>query len=212
MANDFTIAATSRDVQGKGASRRLRREQSMVPAIVYGGKSQPANIMIKHNEFMHALENEAFYSHILTLDIDGTTEQVILKDLQRHPYKPTIQHADFQRIVKGQAIHVHVPLHFINEDKAVGVRQGGGIISHQIVEVEVVCLPKDLPEFIEVDMTDVVVDQILHMSDLKLPEGVKLAELEKGEGHDQPVANIHMPRVAKADTDTDSDAAEDNAE
>ncbi|MBU6954940.1 50S ribosomal protein L25/general stress protein Ctc [Hahella sp. HN01] len=199
MSNEFSLNAEKRDVQGKGASRRLRRIDGKVPGIIYGGETAPVAISVSHNQLSHALQNEAFYSHILTLDVEGTSESVILKDLQRHPYKPIIMHADFLRVQKDQKLHVNVPLHFINEDKCEGVRQGGGSISHQQTEVEVVCLPANLPEFIEVDMTSVQVEQILHLSDLKLPEGVELAELVKGADHDLPVVSVHKPKGAKAD-------------
>ncbi|MDG9669566.1 50S ribosomal protein L25/general stress protein Ctc [Hahella sp. CR1] len=199
MSNEFSLDAEKRDVQGKGASRRLRRIDGKVPGIIYGGETAPVAISVSHNQLSHALQNEAFYSHILTLDVEGTTESVILKDLQRHPYKPIIMHADFLRVQKDQKLHVNVPLHFINEEKCEGVRQGGGSISHQQTEVEVVCLPANLPEFIEVDMTSVQVEQILHLSDLKLPEGVELAELVKGADHDLPVVSVHKPKGAKAD-------------
>ncbi|AZZ93738.1 50S ribosomal protein L25/general stress protein Ctc [Hahella sp. KA22] len=199
MSNEYSLDAEKRDVQGKGASRRLRRIDGKVPGIIYGGETAPVAISVSHNQLSHALQNEAFYSHILTLDVEGTSESVILKDLQRHPYKPIIMHADFLRVQKGQKLHVNVPLHFINEDKCEGVRQGGGVISHQQTEVEVVCLPANLPEFIEVDMTSVQVEQILHLSDLKLPEGVELAELVKGADHDLPVVAVHKPKGAKAE-------------
>ncbi|WLQ11578.1 50S ribosomal protein L25/general stress protein Ctc [Hahella aquimaris] len=199
MSNEFSLNAEKRDVQGKGASRRLRRVDGKVPGIIYGGETAPVAISVSHNQLSRALQNEAFYSHILTLDVEGTNESVILKDLQRHPYKPIIMHADFLRVQKDQKLHVNVPLHFINEDKCEGVRQGGGNITHQQTEVEVVCLPANLPEFIEVDMTSVQIEQILHLSDLKLPEGVELAELVKGADHDLPVVAVHKPKGAKAD-------------
>ncbi|OZG70682.1 50S ribosomal protein L25/general stress protein Ctc [Hahella sp. CCB-MM4] len=199
MTTDFTLVAEKRDAEGKGASRRLRRVEGKVPAIIYGGQAEPAAISVMHKDLAHALENEAFYSHILTLKLDGADESVILKDLQRHPYKPVILHADFQRVSKDQKLHVHVPLHFTNEDKCAGVRQGGGLISHQLSEVEVVCLPANLPEFLEVDMTDVAIDQIVHLSDLKLPKGVELAELNKGADHDLPVVAVHKAKGSKSD-------------
>jgi large subunit ribosomal protein L25 len=201
MSTNFNLLATKRDVKGKGASRRLRREEGTIPAIVYGGTSEPAMISLSHKDFSHSLENEAFYSHILTLDIEGAKESVILKDLQRHPYKPKIMHADFMRVQKDHKIHVHVPLHFLNEEQCVGVRLGGGLLTHQLLEVEVVCLPGDLPEFIEVDMEAVEAEAVIHLSDLKLPKGVELAELLKGADHDLPVVAVHKPRGSKADDD-----------
>ncbi len=207
MSTTFNLTATRRDAKGKGASRRLRREDNLVPAIVYGGKAEPTTISLSHKEISHALESEAFYSHILSLDIEGSKESVILKDLQRHPYKPRIMHADFLRVQMDQKIHVHVPLHFTNEDRCVGVRLGGGVITHQMAEVEVVCLPNDLPEYIEVDMTAVEAEAVIHLSDLKLSKGVELAELLKGAHHDLPVVAIHKPRGSKVEEEAETPAA-----
>jgi large subunit ribosomal protein L25 len=199
MANEFSINAEVRELQGKGASRRLRRVDDRVPAILYGGQKDPVSLSIAQKDLRKALENEAFYSHILTINVNGVEEAAILKDLQRHPYRAYFLHADFQRVVKDQPIHVNVPLHFINEDTCKAVKTGGGLISHQMAEVEVICLPGDLPEFIEVDMTNVELEQILHLSDLKVPAGVKLAALQHGADHDLPVVAVHKPRGAKGD-------------
>ncbi|MDX1818802.1 MAG: 50S ribosomal protein L25/general stress protein Ctc [Marinobacter sp.] len=199
MSQEFVIEAFPRDDQGKGASRRLRREERKIPAIIYGGDKDATPVAIWHNELKKALENEAFFSHILTVDIQGKKESVILKDLQRHPYKPILTHADFQRVDKDHEIHVNVPLHFINEETAPAIKLQGGVANHQINEVEVICLPQNLPEFIEVDMTEVDMDQVVHLSDLKLPKGVKIAALQQGEDHDLPVVAIHKPRGAKVD-------------
>ena len=205
MSQDFDLVAEIRDEQGKGASRRLRRNADLVPAIVYGGDKAPQNIALEARELKKALENEAFYSHVIKLSIDGKKEDVLLKALQRHPAKPVIMHADFLRVVAGHEVTVHVPLHFINEDSCVGVKKSGGVISHTMTEVEVNCLPKDLPEFIEVDMAGVDLNQIVHLSDLKLPKGVSIPFLAQGPDHDLPVANVHAARVAAAD---DAPAAE----
>ena len=202
---DFSLNANARNDLGKGASRRLRRNADLVPAIVYGGDKTPQNIALEARELKKALENEAFYSHVIKLSIDGKKEDVLLKALQRHPAKPVIMHADFLRVVAGHEVTVHVPLHFINEDSCVGVKNGGGVISHTMTEVEVNCLPKDLPEFIEVDMAGVDLNQIVHLSDLKLPKGVSIPFLAQGPDHDLPVANVHAARVAAAD---DAPAAE----
>ena len=202
---DFSLNANARNDLGKGASRRLRRNADLVPAIVYGGDKAPQNIALEARELKKALENEAFYSHVIKLSIDGKKEDVLLKALQRHPAKPLIMHADFLRVVAGHEVTVHVPLHFINEDSCVGVKNGGGVISHTMTEVEVNCLPKDLPEFIEVDMAGVDLNQIVHLSDLKLPKGVSIPFLAQGPDHDLPVANVHAARVAAAD---DAPAAE----
>ncbi|MAD00805.1 MULTISPECIES: 50S ribosomal protein L25/general stress protein Ctc [Pseudomonas] len=202
---DFSLNAKARNDLGKGASRRLRRNADLVPAIVYGGDKAPQNIALEARELKKALENEAFYSHVIKLSIDGKKEDVLLKALQRHPAKPLIMHADFLRVVAGHEVTVHVPLHFINEDSCVGVKKSGGVISHTMTEVEVNCLPKDLPEFIEVDMAGVDLNQIVHLSDLKLPKGVSIPFLAQGPDHDLPVANVHAARVAAAD---DAPAAE----
>lgn len=209
MSQDFVIEAFPRDDQGRGASRRLRREERKIPAIIYGGGKDATPVAIWHNELKKALENEAFFSHILTIELGGKKESVILKDLQRHPYKPILTHADFLRIDKDHEIHVNVPLHFINEESASAIKLQGGVANHQINEVEVICLPQNLPEFIEVDMTTVEMDQVVHLSDLKLPEGVRVAALLQGEDHDLPVVAIHKPRGAKVDEAEEGEEGED---
>ena len=154
MSTDFTLHAKGREVSGKGASRRLRRLAGEIPAIVYGGKKDPQSLTLIHKDVLKALENEAYYSHIISLDVDGKSQDVVLKDVQRHPAKTAILHLDFLRINKTTALTIRVPLHFINEDNCVGVKKEGGIISHTMSELEVQCLPKDLPEFIEVDVSE----------------------------------------------------------
>jgi large subunit ribosomal protein L25 len=193
---DFTLKAIARDDLGKGASRRLRRNADMVPAIIYGGSKAPQSISLEARELKKALENEAFFSHIIKVDVDGKNQNVLLKALQRHPAKGHVMHADLMRVIAGHEVTVLVPLHFINEKTSPGVKQGGGIVSHTMTEVEVHCLPKDLPEFIEVDMGAVELNGIIHLSDLKLPKGVSLTALAQGANHDLPVANVHAPRVA----------------
>lgn len=199
MSQEFVIEAFPRDDQGKGASRRLRREEKKIPAIIYGGTKEATPIAIWHNELKKAIENEAFFSHILTIELGGKKESVILKDLQRHPYKPLITHADFLRVDKDHEIHVNVPLHFLNEEKAPAVKLQGGLISHQMTEVEIICLPQDLPEFLEVDLIEIEMDQVLHLSDLKLPKGVRIAALQQGDDHNHPVVSVHKPRGAKSE-------------
>ena len=193
--NDFTLNAELRSDLGKGASRRLRRLASLVPAVVYGGEKAPESISMLAKEIAKLLENDAAYSHIIELNVGGKKQNVIIKALQRHPAKGHVLHADFVRVVAGQKLTAHVPLHFLNQETSVGVKQQGGEVSHSAVEVEVSCLPKDLPEFINVDMANVEVGQILHMSDLVLPAGVELVALAHGK--DLPIANIHASRVAK---------------
>ncbi len=203
MSVSFVIEAELRTDMGKGASRRLRHEDKF-PAIVYGGDKEPVALTLDHKKMLHNLENEAFYSHILTLKVGGDEEQVILKDLQRHPAKPRIMHADFMRVSASEKLHLHVPLHFINEDKCPGAK-AGGLVTHAFTEVEVACLPQDLPEFLEVDLSKLELDHSLHMSDITLPAGVEIVELSHGEGHDQAIATVHMPRGAKEDAAEDAE-------
>jgi large subunit ribosomal protein L25 len=195
MTIKFEIEAQVRHDAGKGASRRLRREGKL-PAILYGGGKPPQNLMLAHDPVMHSLEHEAFYSHILNVKVDGKVERAVLKDLQRHPCKRIILHMDLQRVSEDEKLRMRVPLHFIGEDKAPGIKQGGGIVSHLLTEVEISCLPKNLPEYLEVDVSKLNVNETLHMSDIRRPEGVELIELSHGAEHDQPVVSIHLPRAA----------------
>jgi large subunit ribosomal protein L25 len=207
MSNStFTLVASKRSVMGKGASRRLRRQGNFVPAIVYGANKLPENIAIEQRLLRKALENEAFYSHIIELTIDGSKENVVLKALQRHPYKPMIMHADFMRINADAKIHMHVPLHFIGEQSAPGIKTNKGILNRHLVELEVTCLPKDLPEFIEVDISHMGLDEILHISSIKMPEGVTSSALSHG--NDMAIASIHLPRGAAQQEDIDVAGAE----
>ncbi|MBC6907258.1 50S ribosomal protein L25/general stress protein Ctc [Saccharophagus sp. K07] len=194
MSTDFQLNAKVRDVAGKGASRRLRRLANEVPGIVYGDGKAPLNISINQHELLRNLENEAFYSHVISLNVDGKTESVILKDLQRHPSKAQLLHADFLRVSKTKKIVVSVPLHFINEDTCKGVKLGGGSIAHNLTQLEISCLASDLPEYIEVDLADVDVGQILHISDLKLPKGVESVALSHGADHDLPVVSVNKAK------------------
>ena len=193
MSNEFVVTAEPRSDQGKGASRRLRR-MGRVPAILYGAGKDPVPLSVDHNELLKQLENEAFYSHILTIEVGGKKEQAILKDLQRHPAKPFVMHLDFMRVSAGEKIRVNVPLHFVGGDVAPGVKIGGGIVTHAVTEVEIVCLPKDLPEYIEVDLSNLELGQSLHLSDIDLPKGVELVQLLQGEEHDVAVAAIQATR------------------
>ena len=211
MSVDFAIDAEPRNDLGKGASRRLRRS-GKVPAIIYGGDKPPVSISLDHNKMIHNLENEAFFSHIITVKLEGKEHQAILRDLQRHPAKPILLHLDFQRVSADQTLHVHVPLHFIGEDVCPGVKQGGGSISHNVIEVEITCLPKDIPEFIEVDVSQLQMGDSIHLSDLKLPEGVVITALSHGEGHDQQVLNVHATKVAVEEEPTEADSGDAEAD
>lgn len=188
----FEVEAAVRSDIGRGASRRLRREES-VPGIIYGGGKDSVALTLAHNKIAKSLENDAFYSHILTLKTGEETEKVILKDVQRHPFKPKILHIDFQRVRADEKIHMHVPIHFIGEDQAPGVKEGGGVISHIMSDVEVACFPDKLPEHIEVDVSTMQLNDTWHLSDLKLPEGVEIVALLHG--NDKSIISIHIPRV-----------------
>ena len=192
MSTDFQLNAEKREDMGKGASRRLRRA-GRVPAIVYGLDQAPEAISMTQNQVLKHLENEAFYSQIITVNLDGKSTQAVLRDLQRHPFKSYIVHMDLQRVDMNKPVHVHVPLHFTNEEICAGVK-AGGMVSHEVIEVEISCLPKDLPEFIEVDIANLNVGDSLHLSDLQLPAGTSLLELARGEDHDLAVVTIHAKK------------------
>lgn len=189
MSAHFELNAVSRGDAGKGASRRLRH-QGLVPAILYGGDAAPQTVSLSHRELAKALENEAFFSSIVTIKLEGTDLQAIIKDLQRHPAKPLLMHADFQRVSKDRKINVHIPLHFVNQDKCNGVKLQGGLIQHNANEIYITCFPQDLPGYIEVDMTPFNLGDSVHISDLKLPPGVESVALLQGPEHDLPVATV----------------------
>lgn len=190
------ISASKRTLQGKGASRRLRGS-GKVPGIIYGGDSQAQAVELDHNNLYHKLKLEAFHASILSLDLDGKKEQVLLRDLQMHPFKLQVLHIDFQRVDPNKKVHMKVPLHFINADIAPGVKVSGGIVSHILTELDVSCLPKDLPEFISVDLSNLTSISSLHLSDLSLPQGVEIPALIRGEN--LPVATIIIPRAVAAE-------------
>jgi len=196
MVGGFDFHAELRTTTGKGDSRRTRR-LGKIPAIVYGGGVAPVQLNLIHHRVVKALENHAVYSHVLTLKYNGKEESVILKAIERHPSRPIIMHMDFQRVSETDKLRVHVPLHFLNQETSVGVKKGG-VVNHAQVEVEVVCLPQYLPEFIDVDMALVDLGGSVHLSDLKLPAGVELVELIQGAEHDLPVAGIHAARSSDA--------------
>lgn len=197
MSDIFSLNAEVREVAGKGASRRLRRE-GKIPAVIYGGAKnrKPMSLTLEERELSRAMKNEAFYSHVLTVKIGDKEEQAILMDVQRHPAKGLPMHADFERVTKNTVVHKRVPLHFLNEDKCKAVKLQGGKIQHTATDVEVTCKVSDLPEFIEIDMTDVELGAVIHLSDLTLPKGVSLVELNKGASHDAPVVSVVKPAGA----------------
>jgi len=190
------ISASKRTLQGKGASRRLRGS-GKVPGVIYGGENPAQAIELDHNSLYHKLKLEAFHASILSLDLEGQREQVLLRDIQMHPFKLQVLHIDFQRVDKNKKIHMKVPLHFINAEIAPGVKLSGGLVSHVLTELDVSCLPKDLPEFITVDLTELAAGNTLHLSDLELPEGVEIPTLIRGEN--LPVATIIIPRAVAAE-------------
>ncbi|GHA89497.1 50S ribosomal protein L25/general stress protein Ctc [Cognatilysobacter bugurensis] len=205
--SEHTIQATSRNVEGKGASRRLRRAAS-IPAIVYGGNAEPTPIQLDHEKVWLAQQNEWFYSSILSLDIDGKVESVLLRDMQRHPFKQIIMHLDFQRVNANETLRAKVPLHFLNEDASPAGKAAEVVVTHELNEVEVSCLPKDLPEFIEVDLSSLTVGDVIHLSQIKLPNGVEIPELKLGKEHDVAVVAAKHGRVEAAASDEDGAAAE----
>jgi len=206
----FNLDAQVRTDLGKGASRRLRHAEK-VPAILYGGEEAPVALTLEHNKVIQAQEFEAFYSHILTLNIEGKEVQALVKDMQRHPFKPKVTHIDFQRVIAGEKVHTNVPLHFINEDQSPAIK-AGGLAEHHVNEIEITCLPKDLPEFIEVDVAGLETGQTLHLSDITLPAGVSSVELAKDDAtHDLAVITIKKAKKAASD-DADGEGEEEASE
>jgi len=211
MPQHTKVVAELRKDVGKGASRRLRRAHDKVPGIIYGGGREPQPLTIDAAALKKSLESEAFFSQILDVVVEGDTQQAVLRDIQRHPSSEKVQHIDFLRISADHEIDVHVPLHFINEDKCEGVKQGGGSIVHNTNEVVVRCLPKDLPEYIEVDMAKLDVGESVHLSELVLPPNVRLLELIHGADHDAAVVSVLSPRGGGM-VDEEAESAAEEAE
>jgi large subunit ribosomal protein L25 len=217
MSDQFELQAEVREDLGKGASRRLRRLANLVPAIIYGGDQDPQPLTMVRKDLEKALENEAFFSHVLTIKVGSEPQKAILKDLQRHPARNDVVHADFMRVNENKPIKVHVPIHFINEAKSHGVKTQGGIVQHQETDIELQCLPRDIPEYIEVDMLNAEIGDIIHLSDITLPEGVTAVALQLGEDHDLAIASIVAPRLASeaeeeeaAEADADIEAGDED--
>jgi len=196
MKTSFELNAEFRDGQGKGASRRLRRANK-VPAILYGGHREPRALALDHTKLMLMLDNERFYSTIINIKVGDVAQAAVLKDVQRHPAKNAVLHVDLQRVLENEQIRISVPLHFKGESVAPGVKAGGQI-SHLRNEVEVLCLPKDLPEFLELDLSELGMNQMLYLADIKLPEGVEIPEL--AHGRNSPVVSIHHARAEEVET------------
>jgi large subunit ribosomal protein L25 len=193
MNEDFNVTAETRKDVGKGASRRLRHA-GRIPGVIYGAGKEAVALTMNHDDILHHLEHEAFYSHILNVSVDGKVQKAVLKDVQRHPSKAKIMHVDFLRVSEKDKIHMQVPLHFINEEVAPGVKIGAGLVSHLMSSVDIVCLAKDLPEYLEVDLGNLNTGESLHLSDIKLPDGVEIPALAQGPDHDLPVASIHAKK------------------
>ena len=190
----FELTAQLRADTGKAANRRLRRT-GFIPAILYGAEKPPVPLTLNHNEVYKHLLDDRFFSHVLSIKINEQTESAVIKEVQRHPWRPFVMHLDLQRIRETEILNKEVPLHFINEEKNVGVKQGGGVISHHLNQIEIRCLPKDLPEFIVVDVTELQLNETIHLSDLVLPPGVEIVVLTHGgPEHDLPVVSIHPPK------------------
>ena len=206
MSDEFVVEAKSREAQGTGASRRLRRD-GWTPAIVYGGGKPPQSIVVSHRQLYRQMGYEAFFSHILKLEIDGQPESVVIKAVQRHPARKQVLHADFLRVRADHAIRVRVPLHFEGEAVAPGVKTGGGVVEHMMNDVEVECLPKYLPEYIAVDISKLELDQTVHLSEIPLPEGVELVELKHE--NDAGVVAIHQPRKVEEDEEDEADSGDE---
>jgi large subunit ribosomal protein L25 len=210
MAEQIDLIAETREDSGKGASRRLRRA-GKVPAIVYGGGRDPRAVTFERQVLMHKMESESFFSSVLNVSIGGKTRQCILKDVQMHPAKRLALHLDLQRIVADELIRMSVPLHFLNEEIAPGVKTGGGSVSHLLSEVEVSCFPGNLPEYIEIDIKDLELDESLMLSDLTLPEGVELPELAND--NNRAIVSIHIVKAAPIEEDIDeAEAVEGEAD
>ncbi|WP_456414042.1 50S ribosomal protein L25/general stress protein Ctc [Thiolapillus sp.] len=211
MSDMFTIQAVARNDGGKGASRRLRRE-GLVPGIIYGGGKDPEMIATAHNKLLQHLEHEAFYSSIVEVEVSGKKQRVVLKDLQRHPAKPFILHFDLQRVAATDRIKMNVPLHFIGEEDAPGIK-AGGTISHALVDLEIICEAQNLPEFIEVDVSGMEVGDMLHLTDIKLPQGVEIVALTHGNEHehDELVVSMQAKTKAAEEEEAPSEAAAEEA-
>lgn len=205
--SEYTLTASVRHDLGKGASRRLRRADQQVPAIVYGGEKAPQPISVDKTSFYKAMEDEAFFSSVITLKVDGKPLQVVVRDLQRHPYKPLVTHADFLRIDATHEITMRVPLHVVGQDESKAIKEQDGELHQLVADVEISCLPRDLPDYLEASVADLELGGTLHLSDLKVPAGVTILELTHGEDHDQAIANVTKAKVLQTEEEEAEEAA-----
>ncbi len=210
MAEKFDLIADYREDTGKGASRRLRH-QGKVPAVIYGAGRPARSLTFDHNKVIQQLESESFYSSVLNIKVGDKSQAAILKDLQRHPSKPQVMHLDFQRIVEDEVIRMNVPIHLLGADVAVGVKQGGGKVSQMRTEVEVVCLPKDLPEYLELDISELELDGLMYMADVPLPDGVEIPELAQEADQIQPIVSIHVIKEIVIEEEVEEEVLEGEA-
>ena len=196
MAKSHEIKVARRDVQGKGASRRLRHA-GVIPGIVYGGDLEPVMVEFNHNEIWLAQHNDWFYSSIIGLNLDGSVQKVLLRDIQRHPYKQLIMHLDFQRVNENEVLNATVPLHFVNEDVSPAGKAADVAVTHELKDVHIACLPGNLPEFIEVDLAELKAGDIIYLSQIKLPAGVEIPALKLGKDHDDAVVIAKAPTAGE---------------
>jgi large subunit ribosomal protein L25 len=203
MRKEFDLIAEIREDQGKGASRRLRHN-GKVPAIIYGAGRPPRQLAFDHNRVIQQLENESFYSSILNIKVGDKSQAAIVKDIQRHPAKPRIMHMDFQRIVADEKIKMNVPIHYLNAEESEGVRVGGGSVSQLITDIEISCLPKDLPEYFEVDIIALGLNEMLHLSDIKVPDGVEIPQLAQGPENDHAIVSINVIKAVAIEEDVEA--------
>jgi len=208
MSTEQVLKAEIRDQHGTSYSRKLRREQNTIPGIVYGGDSEPVAITMNHDEIFHATEKETFFSTVLDLKIGDKMEKVVLKDIQRHAYKPKIQHLDFYRVSPNRIIVMTVPIHFLNAEEAIGVKEDSGEVVKHINDVEIRCKAKDLPEKLELDIINLKLDEVIHLSGLEVPEGVEIVALTQEEPNDQPVVAVHMPREEEEEEEIEEEEIE----
>ena len=207
---DIILNAEIRSEIGKGASRRLRKAGKVL-GIVYGGKKDAVSIQLSHSDMLKATSNESFYSQVLGLSIEGKKEKVVIKDMQRHPWKPVIMHMDFNRINESETLNIRVPIHFVNEDLCVGVKQDGGVIAHLAADIEVTCLPASIPEFVEVDVEALSLGDVLHMYDLSMPEGVEITAMLHGGDGAAAIVQVNAPRLEEEEPTQEDDVPEEDA-
>ncbi|GED22108.1 50S ribosomal protein L25/general stress protein Ctc [Halomonas halmophila] len=214
--SDYTLTASVRNDLGKGASRRLRRANEQVPAIIYGGDKAPQAIAVDKTVFYKSIEEEAFFSSLINLEVDGKPQQVVVRDLQRHPYKPLVTHADFMRVDATHEITMRVPLHVVGQEDSKAIKEQDGELHQLANDVEISCLPKDLPDYLEVNIADLEIGATLHLSDIQVPAGVTVVELSHGEDHDQAIVNVTKAKVMQTEEeeaeDTDASAEEGQAD